>query len=94
MQELDVTWNRVLSVWWLIVWRAALGGAIIGAVVGFIVGFTEDEAGVTPQTITLSSGIVGAVVNLIWSLFIVRMALRKKYGEFRLAMVPHAPIMQ
>ena len=90
MQELDVTWQRVLSVWWLVVWRAALGGAIIGAVVGF----TEDEAGVTPQTITLSSSIAGAVVNLIWSLFNVRMALRKKYGEFRPAMVPHAPIMQ
>ena len=88
MQELDVTWQRVLSVWWLVVWRAALGGAIFGALVGFIIGFIGAIIGVSTQMITLSSAIVGAIANLAWSLFVVRMALRKKYGEFRLGLVP------
>jgi integral membrane sensor domain MASE1 len=91
MQELEVTWQRVLSVWWLIVWRAALGGAILGAMIGAVLGFIEGMIGVSTQTITLSSGAAGALANLIWSLFVVRMALRKKYGEFRLALVPRAP---
>ena len=25
MQELEITWQRVASVWWLIAWRAFLG---------------------------------------------------------------------
>jgi hypothetical protein len=45
MQELEVTFSRVVSVWWLCFWRATLGagvlGAIAGGVVGFIVGFTR-----------------------------------------------------
>jgi hypothetical protein len=90
MQELDATWRRVRSVWWLIVWRAAVGGGLLGALVGFIMGFIEAAFDVSPQMITLTSAIAGAIVNLIWSLFVIRMALRKKYGDFRLAVVPHA----
>ncbi len=35
----EVNWRRVLSVWWLIAWRALLGGAVLGFVAGFLVGF-------------------------------------------------------
>jgi hypothetical protein len=91
MQELEVTWGRVRSVWWLIIWRAAVGGAVLGAVIGAILGFIEGMMGVSPATITLSSAVAGGLVNLAWSLFVVRWALTKKYRAFRLAMVPSAP---
>ena len=39
MQELEVTWQRVARIWWLIVWRALLGGTLLGAAIGFIIGF-------------------------------------------------------
>ncbi len=35
----EVNWRRVLSVWWLMAWRALLGGAVLGFVAGFLVGF-------------------------------------------------------
>lgn len=90
VQELELTWRRVRSVWWLIVWRTALGGGILGFLVGAASGLIEGAFDVSVHTITVSSGIAGAIANLIWSLFVVRMALRKKYGEFRLVLVPHA----
>ncbi len=52
-------------------------------------GIIEGAFDVSAQAIAVSSAIAGAIVDLIWSLFVIRMALRKKYGEFRPGMVPH-----
>jgi hypothetical protein len=30
MSELEVTRKRMLSVWWLLIWRAAVGGGVLG----------------------------------------------------------------
>jgi hypothetical protein len=89
MQELEATWGRVISVWWLLAWRGLLGAVLIGAVVGFIIGFIGALAHVSQETITLLSSIAGALVGLAWAIMVVRMALRKRYGEFRLALVPN-----
>lgn len=87
MQELEVTWGRVMSVWWLLAWRSGLGAVLIGAAVGFVIGLVGALAGVSTDTITVLSTIAGAVVGLVWAIVVVRMALRKQYGEFRLALV-------
>jgi len=50
-----------------------------------IVGFT---AGATLDAIQLISTIAGGLVSLLWAIVVVRMALKKQYGEFRLALVP------
>jgi hypothetical protein len=88
MQELEVTWGRVISVWWLLAWRGTLGAVLIGAVVGFIIGFIGALAGVQQETITSLSTIAGAIVGLGWAIVVVQMGLRKRYGDFRLALVP------
>ena len=38
MQELEITWQRVASVWWLIAWRAFLGGWILAFALAFLIG--------------------------------------------------------
>jgi len=43
------------------------------------------------ETISTTASAVGALSGIVWSTFVVRMALRKKYGDFRLALVPHTP---
>ncbi len=88
MQELEASWPRVLRVWWLIVWRGALGGFVFGGIAGFVLGFVGAIAGVSMEMIQLGSGILGLVIGLGWALLVVRMALRKRYGDFRLALVP------
>jgi uncharacterized membrane protein YdjX (TVP38/TMEM64 family) len=87
MEELEVTFSRVLSVWWLLFWRAALGSVLLGGIAGFIIGigFGILHKPLEPIFPTVAGGIVG----FIWFFLVVRMALRKKYRDFRIALVPH-----
>jgi hypothetical protein len=89
MQELEPTWSRALRIWWLLLWRGILGAALIGAVAGFVVGFIGGLTGVPTATITLVSGILGGLIGIGWAIVVVRMALRKRYGDFRIVLVPH-----
>jgi hypothetical protein len=54
---------------------------------GFVAGFILLIAGY-PQYIVLVSSILGYFGALIWSTFVLRMMLRKKYSDFRLALIP------
>ena len=82
----EVTWRRVLAVWWLIVWRALLGGAALGFIAGFLVGFIGRLAGLPANTSLITSGVLGALASLIWGIIVVRMALRKPYSDFRIVL--------
>ena len=90
MQELEITWERVISVWWLIVWRSVVGAVSIGFVVGFIIGAIMGAAGVPLETIQSVSTVVGLCIGLGWGMVVTRMALQKHYKGFRLALVPAA----
>jgi hypothetical protein len=89
MQELDPTLSRALRVWWLIMWRATLGALALGAVAGAVLGFVGALAGLPMASIQLAGGILGGLIGIGWMIVVVRMALRKRYGEFRIALVPH-----
>jgi len=90
MQELEPTWQRALSVWWLIAWRAGLGSLAMGAAAGFILGFIGAIVGVPRDVSSVGAGLLGFVIAIVWGVIVVRMALRKKYGEFRIALIPHS----
>ena len=105
MQELEATFGRAASVWWLIVWRGILGAILVGTVVGFVVGIvtavvvlatggTSDRLAENP-TYQLGIGlgaILGFVIGIFWYILVVRMALRKQYREFRLAIVARTDV--
>jgi hypothetical protein len=88
MQELEPTWGRALRVWWLIFWRGVVGGALLGGLVGGIFGFAVAILKLPPEVIVTYSPLLGAAVALPWIILVVRMALRKKYSDFRIALVP------
>jgi len=88
MQELEATWSRVLSVWWLIEWRAIAGGLVtggaLGAVLGVVFAFMDwDSSQASPFYL-----VIGTVMGFAWTVIAVRMALRKKYREFRIVLLP------
>jgi hypothetical protein len=87
MQEVEITLGRLLRVYWLFVWRAAIGSALIGAVVGFVIGFIMGAAGAAREQVVLTTSIAGAIVGLIWSLAVLKMALEKPYKGFRIALI-------
>jgi multisubunit Na+/H+ antiporter MnhE subunit len=75
MQTVELTWRRVLSVWWLIAWRASLGGAIIGFIVGFIIGAVGAVVGLPTETRTMVSLPIFVLLGLYWGVVVVKLAL-------------------
>jgi len=88
MQELEPTWQRTFIVWWLIVWRGAAGAALSMAFVGAIFGFVAGITGVSMESIGFVIVILAALVGLLWTVVVVRMALRKQFSKFRIALLP------
>jgi hypothetical protein len=94
MQELDVTWGRAFRVWWLLLWRWAVGGMVLSFVAGFVFGVIY---GVLARVFGWPSGgasiggaVLGLIVGGLWAILVVRMALNKKYAEFRIVLVPNS----
>lgn len=88
MQELEITIGRLLRIFWLISWRGILGAAAIGFVVGFVVAFVLAMASVDRATISSINVVLGFTAGLIWYVVVLRMALKKRYDDFRIALLP------
>jgi hypothetical protein len=87
MPELEVTPKRTLSVWWLVIWRACVGAGVLGAIGGLIAGIVAVAAG-HREWGAIGGGVVGYLLSIPWSFVVVGMALRKRYRDFRIALVP------
>ena len=88
--ELEITWKRVVRIWWSFLWRnflAILGAVIIGAIVGFIFGLILGSMGVSVKTITMIVRPIGFLIGLGISVIPLKMVLGKDFGEFRLVLI-------
>ena len=88
--ELEITWNRVLRVWWSYLWRnliCIVVGMLLGMVFGFIVGFIMGAMGFPPRVIVFVTAPIGFVMGLAISIVPMKMILGKDYGEFRLVLL-------
>jgi len=105
MQELEATWRRLAAIWWLMLWRGAIGGFLLGSVVGLIVGGIAGvvAAGVFripfdqatyEQIGRISALVVTMPLGLLWGLFVLRMAVRKKYRGFRIVLIAEPTTQQ
>jgi len=83
----EVTWKRALRVWWSFVWRGILFGFLGGAVVGFILGFIMGGLGVDSNTIRTVCQISGGVVGFPIGIVVTKIVLKKKYSDFRIALI-------
>jgi hypothetical protein len=91
--ELEVTWPRLLRVWWAYFWRSLVAivvAMVLGAIVGGILGAIMGVMGVSIQTIQLVTAPLGAILGLVISVFPMKMILGKSFGEFRLVLVQTA----
>ena len=88
--ELEITWGRVVRVWWAYLWRnliAVVVAMLIGILLGFLLGFILGAVGVPTQTIKLIVTPIGAILGLAISIFPMKMIMGKDFGEFRLVLV-------
>ena len=105
MQELEATWRRMAAIWWLMMWRGAIGGLLLGSVIGLIAGAIAgfvaaavfqipfDQA--TYENIGRISALVVTIpLGLLWGLLVLRMAVRKKYHGFRIVLIAEPTTQQ
>jgi hypothetical protein len=64
MQTLEITWGRVLSVWWLLAWRSILGAGLLGAIAGALIGFFGAMGGMKLEIIQAVSTLVGLLIGI------------------------------
>jgi hypothetical protein len=88
--ELEPTLERTLSIWWLLAWRGTICGALIGAVLGALIAIVWVALHLSSQNLHMVTTIAGGLVGLAWGFVVLRMALRKTYSGFRIALVPAA----
>ena len=88
--ELEITWNRIVKIWWAYLWRnliAIIASMIAGGILGAIVGFVLGLIGMSMSVIQICSGIVGGCAGLAFSVIPFKYILGKDFGEFRLVLV-------
>lgn len=88
MQELDPTWGRVISVWWLLAWRSAVGAVLLGVALGSGFSAVAALANWPADRVQAGGFALGAMGGVLWALIVVRMALKKRYSNFRIGLVP------
>jgi hypothetical protein len=86
----DITWRRLAAIWWLILWRGLVGGMVVGGVLGFVIGVVGAILGLGNSGVV--AGIAGLMLSIVWGMFVLRMALIKKYSDFRLILVTDASL--
>ena len=80
MTELEVTGDRIFKVWWLLTWRVAAVGIVFTILLEVISRWAPAAHGY--------ARILELVVMLAWNIKVTGMALRKKYEDFRIVLVP------
>jgi hypothetical protein len=89
--ELDITWDRVVRVWWALLWRnliAVVAAVLIGSVIGGIIGVILGMAGVPVGTIRIIVMPIGIIIGFAVSIVPLKMILGKDFGDFRLVPAP------
>lgn len=92
--ELELTWQRLLSICWLIFWRCCVGLIAILSVFDVLwrrlVGSGANVTGVNVDNLAMAMIVIGVVLALVWCVFVIRMALITHYRRsgFRLIVVP------
>jgi hypothetical protein len=86
MVELAVTWERIAGVWWLVLWRIGVGYVVIALLV-FGAAYAGSKMGMDLRTAAIAGELLGYILTGTWALAVARMALTKKYRDFRIALV-------
>lgn len=88
MQEVELTWGRVLHFFWAIVWRSFAIGIPFAIIMGMVSGAIIAMMGLPNFTVSPWFTTVETLIFLPLYPVILRGALRAKFSDFRIALVP------
>ena len=75
-----------MSTWWLLVWRGASGYIVLGVILDLAGDYLDVATDWRPRSIEPITGIVAAVLGIVWLIPVVFMALRKRYSDYHLVL--------
>ncbi|GAB1233607.1 hypothetical protein UT4_20770 [Ferrigenium sp. UT4] len=86
MEEIELTLEKTLPVWWAFVWRSTLVSMLAGFVLGGIGGFIVGASG-NPQLGGTVGALLGWLASIPVSIWALKAALSKTYGNFSIALI-------
>jgi len=87
MQTVEVTWKRVMKVWWSIFWRIQIFMFPITFVQGFITLFIGKFFGIGRDTASNITLMPFLLIFIVVTFFIIKRVLRLQYSDFRIALI-------
>ena len=91
MQEVEVTFGRAAQIWWAWLWRSMLFTILFSFLSGFVIGMLGHLIGLDPKQMIPVNMLLGAVIGVIVSIWIMTKILKKNFGSFRIALVKTEP---
>ena len=86
MEEIELTLERTMPIWWAFAWRAFLVSMLAGFVLGAIGGFIVSMAG-SPQLGGAVGSLLGFFAAIPVSIWAMKSALSKTYGNYSVVLV-------
>ncbi len=88
--ELDVTWERLLRIWWSWFWRtlvATVAGSVMAAMAGVWIGALAGFLALPLWVATGGGAAAGVVMGIGLSFIPLWQILGRDYGDFRLVLI-------
>ncbi len=86
LQEDDLTLDKLLSIWWALIWRSFLLSIIAGFALGLVGGLIVGMFG-RPDLGAAVGGVLGWLGSLPSSLWALKKALEKNYNGYRIGVL-------
>ncbi len=87
MEEIEVTWQHTIKIWWAFIWRMTVFGFLIGGAFGIILGIVFAAQGMVEYT-KIYGQVAGSIVSIPIGIWVVKIVLTTQFRDFRIALVP------
>ncbi len=88
MDVLPVTWQRVLKIWWYLVWRSLVIASLVGSLIGFLIGIVGGIIRLDQNLLILLSKVGGAISGGLVAVWVTkRMVENKRFSDFRIVLI-------
>ena len=88
MKTVELTWLRTLKIWWYWAWRSMLMTMVVALIAGIFVGLLAAPFFASDEQLELFSNVLGGVIALFFSLYVMKSLPEKRFSDFRVVLVP------
>lgn len=88
MEELEVTWEKALTVWWSVAWRTVLFGFLAGLALGFATGLFGKILHLDPRFLSRLSILASILASVVIGIWVVKHILARRFEDFRIVLLP------